>query len=108
MSKYEKDEIASIMIYADEISLYTNNMNGTMTYGADRQAEKKQLPIKVRLVKTEGRPQQFTFELCGPYHIEQRRIKDNWFSYGKFWLSIEESEKLANFISSHTPKQMTF
>ena len=103
MGKYEKDERVKTTILADDISLYPQQaMKGKITYGGSGPGERKELPIKIRMIKTEGRPLQFTFELQGEYHVEELKYFSSnpltWFSYGKFWLDLENSERMAKWI----------
>jgi hypothetical protein len=108
LDKYEKKELAKINIAADDISLYPQRMaRGKITYGGASRGERKNLPIKVRLVETEGRPPQFILELQGNYHVEDLSYfvsdPDSWISYGKLWLSLEDARKLAKFITDNNP-----
>jgi len=117
MSKYEKDERAKIHIYADDISVYPQKaMEGKITYAGQGIGERKNAPIKARMIKTEGRPLQFTFELQGDYHVKELGYfssdPKNWQSYGKIWMDLENSKKLAEWILAaievHTAKKEWF
>lgn len=109
-SKYEKTEYAGFTIVADDISLYPQKLaKGKITYGKGGIAERKNLPIKVRLIGTAGRPPQFALELQGEYHVEDMSYyqtnPDGWRSYGKIWLSLDDAENLADFIKQNIPKK---
>lgn len=99
--KYEKT-LVEYKIKADDISLYPQKaMPGFITYGLDEKEEKKQLPIKIRLVRTdeeEGfieRDFQIVLELCGDYHIEKLNCytehPSKWNSYGKIHLDLQNT-----------------
>jgi len=114
MSKYEKDEKAKTFIYADDISVYPQKaMEGKITYGNPKFSEQKNLPIKVRLIKTKGRPLQFVLELQGDYHVEDlayySSVPRSWRSYGKIWLDLKNSKEFAEWILAalevYNPKQ---
>ena len=103
VSKYEKDEKTKTIIFADDISVYPQKaMGGKITYAGQGVGERKNAPIKARMIKTQGRPLQFTFELQGDYHVENLSYfnsdPNNWQSYGKIWLDLENAEKLAEWI----------
>jgi hypothetical protein len=102
--KYEK-AITSYTIYAEDISIYPQLLApGKITYGSDGVGEAKQLPVKVRLIKTsqeqnfKERDYQVVLELCGEYHVEEltRAATDpaTWHSYGKIWLSKYQARAL--------------
>ena len=104
--KYEKKEIDRIYVEADDISLYPQKLApGKITYGGAGRGKRKGCPIKVRLVETEGRLQQFILEMLGEYHVEELSYytsdPSTWRSYGKLWLSLEDARKLAEFIQSN-------
>lgn len=110
MSKYEK-AITSYTIYAEDISVYPQLLApGKITYGLDGVGEAKQLPVKVRLIKTSPdqnlreRDYQIVLELCGEYHIEEitRAATDpaTWHSYGKIWLSKYQARALIERLRS--------
>lgn len=116
MSKYEKDEKAKTFIYADDISVYPQKaMEGRITYGNPKFTEQKNLPIKVRLIKTKGRPLQFVLELQGDYHVEDLAYFNSdprsWRSYGKIWLDLKNSKEFAEWILTalevYNPKAKT-
>jgi hypothetical protein len=97
-TKYEPT-IVEYSVYADDISIYPDKaMPGLITYGSNGPGEKKQLQIKVRLIKTENREHQVVLELCGDYHIEKivycKSKPDTWNSYGKIWISKEQTKQL--------------
>jgi hypothetical protein len=103
-NKYEKDERARTLVGADDVSVYPQKgMPGLITYGNPPMSEKKNLPVKVRLVKTDCRPFQFILEFGGEYHVESLSymVTDprEWWSYAKVWLSIEDSLALSRFIT---------
>jgi hypothetical protein len=116
MTKYEEDVVPPIIVYADEISLFPQKLaRGKITYGRDKKGERKRLPIKVRLIKTPTRPNQFKFEFLrelNDYHVENcgyfEDDPENWHHYGNFHLSKEEAKRLAEFIMINAPRQVTF
>ena len=109
LDKYERKELARGFITADDISLYPQKLaGGRITYGGSGRGERKGCPIKLRIVKTEGRPPQFIMELLGEYHVEELSYyttePSEWMSYGKLWLSLEQARKLSEFLSAFLPQ----
>lgn len=108
MSKYEEC-IVSHQVKADDISLFPQRLAPKrITYGNGRNGEEKSLPIDLRLVKSEGRPNQLAIELGGDYHVEDlfcytTDITD-WKHYGKIWLSKSQAISLAMFILNNKTK----
>lgn len=102
MSKYD-ESIVSLQIKADEISLFPQELSPKrITYGNTTNGEEKALPIDLRIVKTNGRPNQLAIELGGKYHVEDlfyfSADSNEWEHYGKIWLSKSQAIELAMFI----------
>jgi hypothetical protein len=108
-TKIEKNVLATTRIYADDISVYPQQiMKGMIVYGGEGRAEHKHLPIRTRVI-VEDRPKQLVFEFEEEYHVEKLTHfvtnPELWYTYGKFWLPEDEAIKLANFILENIGKE---